>query len=308
MKKIAIMGAGGFVGRSLTEYLQGKYKVYSITRNDFSFLDEEKVEQFIEAEDIDVIFNCANQGGSRKTGYDIQSNDVIGNNVKMFFNIERCITSERKLINFGSGAQYNKVRDLCKIKEEQMDEVVPKDDYGYSKYILSRFINNLPEERNIYNPIIFGLYGKYEDYTFKFISNAIIKNLLKMPIEINQNVVFDYLYREDFLRIMESLIEKDFPHREFNITPTQSIDLVNIAELINSCGIYNSEIIIKNKGLNYQYTGDNRKLLENFGQDFSFTSYQEGIAQLYKYYAENLNNLDLETIRKDELVKFCQVK
>lgn len=307
MKKIAIMGARGFVGKSLTEHLQEGYSVYPITRNEFSLLDENAVKEFIEKEKIDVVIHCANQGGSRKTGYDVQAPDVIGNNLKMFFNVERCLTPEQKLINFGSGAQYNKQRDLIKVSEDTIGEVLPKDDYGYSKYVMSKYIQAAGKE-NIYNPIIFGLFGKYEDYTFKFISNAIIKNLLKMPIVINQNVVFDYLYLGDFLRILDLAIETDFKNKEFNITPTESIDLVSIVNIINECGNFKSEVTVKNPGLNYQYTGDNKRLLENVGKDFAFTPYKQAIEELYQYYEEHLSELDTEAIRKDELIKYCKTK
>ena len=161
---------------------------------------------------------------------------------------------------------------------------------------------------NIYNPAIFGLYGPGEDYTFKFISNAIIKNMIQMPIVINQNVVFDYLFLEDFLKIIDFIIENDCPNKEFNITPTESIDLVTIAEYINRCSTYKSEIIVKNPGLNYQYTGDNARLLENMGHNFTFTSYEKGIEKLYRYYEEHIEELDLETIRSDELLKLCKTK
>lgn len=308
MKKIAIMGARGFVGKSLSEYLRERYEVYPITREQFSILDENAVKQFLEEKNIDVIIHCANQGGSRKTGYDVRTPDVIGNNLKMFFNIERCLRPEMKFINFGSGAQYNKSRDLVKVKEDTIGQVIPQDDYGYSKYVMSKYIQNGNVNDNIYNPIIFGLYGKYEDYTFKFISNAIIKNLLGMPIVINQNVVFDYLYLGDFLRIIECLIETDVPNKEFNITPTESIDLVSIADIINRCGKEKSEIIVKNPGLNYQYTGDNARLLENVGRNFAFTSYEDGITELYEYYASHIEELDTEAIRKDELLKYCKTK
>ena len=291
MKKIAIMGARGFVGKALTAHLQDKYTVYPITREQFSLLDEQAVTEFFEKENIDVVFHCANQGGSRKTGYDVAAPDVIGNNLKMFFNMERCLKDGMKLINFGSGAQYNKARDLVKVKEDTIGTVIPKDDYGI-----------------IYNPIIFGLYGQGEDYTFKFISNAIMKNLLEMPIVINQNVVFDYLYLGDFLKVMDKLIEEDVPNREFNITPTESIDLCSIVEIINEIGDFKSEVTVKNPGLNYQYTADNTRLLENMGNDFVFTSYKEGIKELYDYYKENLDWLDTEAIRKDELLKYCKTK
>lgn len=307
MKKIAIFGARGFVGKSLIEHLKDGYSIFPITRNEFSILDEDAVKEFFEKEKIDVVIHCANQGGSRKTGYDVQAPDVIGNNLRMFYNVERCLTPDMKMINFGSGAQYNKQRDLIKVCENSIGEVIPHDDYGYSKYVMSKYFDAAGRD-NIYNPIIFGLFGKYEDYTFKFISNAIMKNLLRMPIVINQNVVFDYLYLDDFLRIIDLNIENDFKNKQYNITPTESIDLITIANLINEVGSYKSEVIVKNEGLNYQYTADNTRLLENVGLDFEFTPYKEAISQLYGYYESHLNELDIDAIRKDELIKYCKTK
>lgn len=300
MKRVAIMGARGFVGKSLTEYLKDKYSVFPITREQFSLLDGDAVAAFVEKENIDVMIHCANQGGSRKEGYDAGASAIIENNLKMFFNMERLAKDGRKLISFGSGAQYNKARDLKKVREEEIGEVLPKDDYGFSKYAISKALQN----PNVYNPIIFGLYGWNEDYTFKFISNAIMKNLLQMPITINQNVVFDYLFLEDFLKLVEGLIEEDKPYKEFNITPTESVDLVSIAKLINKCSDFESEIIVKNPGLNYEYTGNNDRLLKNF-PDFQFTSYEAGIEKLYEYYKVHLDALDTDAIREDAAIKNC---
>lgn len=307
MSRIAILGARGFVGKNLVEHLTGKHTVFAITRNEIDLLDEIAVQEFLKEQKIEVVINCANQGGSRKTGYDVQTASVIGNNLKMFFNIERCLTPDMKMINFGSGAQYNKARDLIKVKEETIGDVIPKDDYGYSKYVMSKYIQ-AKGAKNIYNPIIFGLYGQKEDYTFKFISNAILKNILNMPIVINQNVVFDYLYLGDFLRIIDAMIEKDFAYQEFNITPTEPIDLVSIAKIINTFGDHESEIIVKNDGLNFQYTADNTRLRKNIGTEFEFTSYEDGIRELYQYYLSHLDELDLDAVRQDELIKYCKTK
>jgi len=309
MKKIAILGAGGFVGRSLTAYLADKYEVLPVTRKNFSLLDEKAVENFINTEKPDVIINCANEGGARKGGYS-EATDIVANNLRMFYNIERCMTDDMKLINFGSGAQYNKQRDLINVKESTLGEVMPQDAYGFSKLCMSKYINS-QSSKIIYNPIIFGLFGPFEDYTFKFISNACMKNILGMPIVINQNVRFDYLYIDDFLTIIERLIEADpseIPHREFNITTTESITLSEIVDIINKIGKNKSEVTVKNPGLNYQYTGDNSHLLENMGGNYTFLTYEESIRRLYTALESNLENLDTEAIRRDEYIKFCKTK
>jgi GDP-L-fucose synthase len=215
-----------------------------------------------------------------------------------------------KLINFGSGAQYNKQRDLVNVSEDTLGEVMPQDAYGFSKLVMSKFINGQGKNgKKIFNPIIFGLFGPFEDYTFKFISNACMKNILCMPIVINQNVRFDYLYIDDFMTIIDKIIEcDDMPNREFNITTTESITLTEIVDIINKIGKNKSEVTVRNPGLNYQYTGDNKKLLENMGNDFKFLTYEESIRRLYSYLEANIDSLDTEAILKDEYIKFCRTK
>lgn len=307
MKRIAILGARGFVGKNLTEYFRERCQVFPVTRQDFDLLDGDALRAFLEREKIDVVFHCASQGGTRKTKYDESANDVVKNNLNLFFNVEQCLGEGQRLVSFGSGAQYDKARDLVKVREEDLGKQIPRDDYGFAKFAMDRYIR-AKGAGNICEPIIFGLYGKYEDYTFKFISNAIVKHILGMPIVINQNVCFDYLYLGDFLRIMERLAEGGWKHPVFNITPSQPVDLVRIAEIINACGDHESEIVVRNPGMNYQYTGDNGRLLENVGGDFEFTSYEQGIAELYAYYEGHMDSLDVEAVREDGLMRYCKTK
>ncbi|MBR3628727.1 MAG: hypothetical protein IKN42_07815, partial [Elusimicrobia bacterium] len=65
-----------------------------------------------------------------------------------------------------------------------------------------------------------------------------------------------------------------------NITPTNSIDLISISKLINEFSNYKSKIVIKNKNLNYEYTGNNSVLLQEI-KNFKFSDYKKGIAKLY---------------------------
>lgn len=304
-KRILITGAGGFIGKNLSEYLvANNYNVFSASHKDLELLNQESVKNYITKNKINFIIHCAATGGSRLTGYDKDKNNVVDANLQMFQNLQRCITPQMCMISFGSGAEYDKSRVLAKISEADFGESVPQDDYGYAKYQISKLI---AETDNITCLRIFGLYGKYEDYRFKFISNAIVKNLLKMPIAINQNVVFDYLYIDDFLKIVETFIKTTPKEKFLNITPTQSISLMEIVEIINEISEFKSEIIVKNQNLNNEYTADNTKLLKELGA-FEFASYKQGITKLYKYYKENLDKLDLETVKKDEYIKHCKTK
>ncbi len=302
---ILITGAGGFIGKNLSEYLVANdYNVFSASHKDLELLNEESVKNYIEKNKINFIIHCAATGGSRLTGYDKDKNDVVDANLQMFQNLQSCMTPQMRMISFGSGAEYDKSQPLAKISEADFGKSVPQDDYGYAKYQISKLVE---ETDNITCLRIFGLYGKYEDYRFKFISNAIVKNLLKMPIVINQNVIFDYLYIDDFLKIVEIFIKTPPKTKCLNITSTKSISLVEIAEIINEISEFKSEIIVKNKNLNNEYTANNEKLLKELGA-FKFASYKQGIEQLYNYYKDNLDKLDLECVKKDEYIKHCKTK
>lgn len=302
MKNIVITGSGGFIGKNLTEYLGYKYNVYSVSHNDLDLLNMDKAMEFFQNRNVDVIIHCANEGGSRKTAYDIGKNNVVENNLKMFFNIVKILKPNMKLIYFGSGAEYDKDRELKEVSEKEFGEFIPNDSYGFSKFVMSSFSEN---HENIINLRLFGVYGKYEDYRYKFISNSIVKNLLKMPIIINQNVIFDYLFVDDLMNIVEKFIEHDYKDKIYNVTPDNHIDLVTIANIINSISNYKSEIILKNSDLNREYTANNLILKQNIG-NYQFVSYEQGIKNLYEYYRSVIDDIDMKEIKKDEYLKYCK--
>jgi nucleoside-diphosphate-sugar epimerase len=299
--RILITGVSGFVGRNLSEYLSGKYDVFAATHADLDLLDANAVKQYIEFNNIDFIVHCASYGGSRINNYDEKNCNVVEQNLRMFFNLERCITPYMQMIHCGSGAEYDRLHWGHKMKEDFFDVYVPADAYGYAKYLISKYITG---RENIVCLRIFGLFGQYEDYRFKFISNSIVKNLLKMPIIINQNVIFDYLYIKDFLQIVEYLIQNEPKSKHYNITPTHSMDLLTVAQYINKISDFKSEIIILHEGMNREYSGDNSRLLSEIG-DFQFSSYIKSIQELYQFYKNNLATLDIETVKQDSYRTKC---
>lgn len=303
-QNILITGAGGFVGKNLNEWLSPKYNVYPMCHAELNLLEASAVKNFFDSYPIDIVLHCASVGGSRVSNYDTNSFDIVEKNLRMFLNLERLLPASAKMFHFGSGAEYSKEFYQSKMDERYFDTHVPSDAYGFAKYAISKYISS---KNNIVCFRIFGLYGKYEDYRFKFISNAIVKNLLHLPILINQNVIFDYLYIEDFNKIIEHFIEYTPRHRHYNISPTNSIDLLAIANLINKTSDFISEIRILNKGMNREYSGNNN-LLQAELKNFDFTSYEQGIRKLYAYYKSIVSELDCETIRNDPYIKHCFTK
>ncbi|MGD9971111.1 MAG: NAD-dependent epimerase/dehydratase family protein, partial [Sulfuricurvum sp.] len=166
------------------------------------------------------------------------------------------------------------------------------------KSVCSRYIDKCD---NIYNLRIFGAYGKYENYRFKFISNAIVKNLLRLPIEIMQNVFFDYIDIDDMVPMISHFIENDGKYRTYNISKGEKTDLVSLANSINSVSDFQSEIIVKNPGLNLEYTSSNVRIRGEF--PCSFSTHYETIQKLTEYYREILPQINADEIRGDALAK-----
>ncbi len=276
-KKVLILGSSGFIGRNLVEQLSSKYILLTPTHKELDLLNRQNVSSYFQAHKIDVVINAIVVGGSRK---EEREDNALKDNLLMFFNIVNNKQYFKKLIHLGSGAEYDKSRILVKIKEKDFGKRIPSDDYGLFKYICSKFIE---QSDRIINLRIFGLFGKYEDYRYRFISNAIYSNLKKHPITINKNVFFDYVYIHDFVKIVEYFIENDTQHKFYNIGTGGKIDILSIAKYINQISDYKSQIIVKYRGLNNEYSCDT-SLLKKEIKNFKFTDIKIAIKELYKHY------------------------
>lgn len=287
--KILITGSSGYIGRNLTERLGQKYILFTPGHKDLDLLNAQAVESYLKNHKIDVVINAAVVGGSRKEEHE---NKMFYESLRIFFNIVRNKKYFKKMIHLGSGAEYDKRFPIKKVKEEDFDKRVPADDYGYYKYLCSKYIENT---EGIVNLRIFGLFGKYEDYRYRFISNAICKNIFGLPITINRDVYFDYLYIGDFLKIVEYFIENDGKYKSYNIGAGKSINIVKLAKKINKIARDKSKIIIKNKGFSNEYTCDNSRLLNEI-KNLSFTGIDEAIKKVYDWYIENKKQIKKEFI------------
>ena len=183
-----------------------------------------------------------------------------------------------RIITFGSGAMYGKDRNLHKVKEDEIGSYIPKDLYGISKLEMSKIVTS---RNDILMLNIFACYG-YGELESRFPSYAINCVLENKPIIINQNVIFDYLWVEDMQRIVNYFIKNKPVSNIINITPTESISLYEIAEIVNSYAENKVQIEIKNPIMNNEYTGDNSRLIKEIGH-FEFTSMQDGLKKLYNY-------------------------
>lgn len=276
-KTIFITGAGGFIGRNLTEQLKEKYNLLTPGHRELDLLDEKAVNNFFKKNKVDVVVNCAVIGGSRKEEH-VESS--LSGNLRIFFNLLKNKDKYKKMIHLGSGAEYDKSKPIINVKETDFGKIIPKDEYGFFKYICSKYIE---KEENIVSFRIFGLFGKYEDFRYRFISNAIVNNLKELPITLNQNVFFDYVYINDFVKIVDYFISHKVKHKFYNIGTGKKIDILTIANKINKISNKKSKIEVKNTGLNNEYTCDNSRLMDEL-KKFSFTDFDKSLKELYHWY------------------------
>ncbi|MCK4994834.1 MAG: NAD-dependent epimerase/dehydratase [Candidatus Omnitrophica bacterium] len=305
---ILITGVRGFVGRNLVEFLtrdySDKYNLFAPTHAELELLDHVQVEDFVSKNQIDCVIHCANVGGSRKTAYDIEQSEVITKNLRMFFNLVKALPEDKRIITCGSGAEYDYRHYIPKMKERYFGSYIPNDQYGFSKYICAKYIE---KRQNAVNLRIFGVFGRYEDYTYRFISNAIVKNLLKLPIVINQNIEFDFIYVDDLVKGIVFFIDYENKYKSYNLTTGNKIDLVSIVNKINAIADNKSKITVKNPGLNTEYSADNTRFLKEY-PDFRLTAFDAALKQLYDWYKDNINDIDVIAVKADKYIKYCKTK
>jgi len=289
---IFITGSNGFIGSSLKEYLQAQYSQYNLftpSSKELDLCDEKLVDDYIVKNKIDMIIHTANRGGTFDT---INMKNVTEYNLRIFFNIIKNEKNVQKIISFGSGAEYSKHKPIIDAKEEDYLLSLPVDEYGFYKSIASKYIE---KSQKIVQLRVFGAFGEYENYKFRFISNAIVRNLLNLPIIINKNVYFDYIYIDDLLKMINWAIHNKTKHKIYNATRGEKIDLLTLANLVNKTSDFKVQIEVKNSGLNNEYTSNNQRILDEM-KDFNFTSFENAIIKMRNYFKNNLEKLDLKNI------------
>jgi len=285
--KVFLTGGRGFVGKNICEQLGKTYDICAPTRNELDLLDTKKVSSFFARHRFDRVIHTAVVGGSRKEEEVV---DSVAENLRMFFNIVKNRNFFGKFIYLSSGAVYDKSRPLVHIKEDAFGAYIPKDDYGFFKYICSKYLEH--DQKNTVELRIFGLFGKYEDYRYRFISNVLCQNLLGLPMSINQDVVFDYMFIDDFLDIVDHFLRFDTKECVYNIGSNTPIHIVSIARMINGIADKKSDIVVQQKGLHHAYTCDATRLLKEL-PDKQFISMEKALQYLYQWYKKRIHHIDL---------------
>ena len=293
MINILLLGGSGFIGKNVVEYYNNNENInleYPGSK-ELDLLDEKKVSERLKSKFYDVVLNFALYIDLIDKTKD--ASKVLEYNLRMYYNLAKCNHLYGRMFYLGSGAEYNKEYSIVNVKEEEIGENIPVDQYGLMKYIIGRDVEN---SNNIYNLRLFGIFGKYENYSQRFISNTICKILFNLPITINQNVIFDYLYIDDFLFILNKLINStNLQYHTYNVCAGNKISLIEICDALFDIIGTKQKIVIKKDGFQNEYTGCNSRLLNEF-PDITITDYKIAFDRLYNWYKSNITNIDIKKL------------
>jgi len=300
MNTILITGSEGFVGHNLKEYylFNSNFNVLTPSKEELDLIDFNNVKNYFKSNSIDYVIHSASTENINKN----YATNVCELNLRMFSNLVESKKKSCILYSLCSGSAYSRNYWIPKMKEEYLGQFIPDDGHSYSKYLIDKISS---QHENIVILRLFGIFGKYENYLYKFISNSIAKNLAKLNLKIQKNTIYDYLYIDDFCKISHLLINNNTNKGSYNITPSKSISLIEVCNIINNISSIRSEISILNNSLGREYTGDNSKLLSIIG-NYNFISYEESIKSLY-YYIKNNVLIDVNELAKDNFLNYAKI-
>lgn len=291
--KILLTGGSGFVGRNVKEYLQQKgYDVYAPASNELDCLDEEKVKRWLQTYYYDVVLHFAVYGDTGDHVKDAAK--VLEYNLRIFYNFAKHDSLYGRMIYTGSGAEYDKRYPVQMVTEEDLKtRSLPIDQYGLMKYLVNQVIEN---SDNIYNLRLFGIFGKYEDWKIKFISNLCCKSLRGLPLSLRQNCYFDYLWIDDFCQMLEKFIKLEHPrHHVYNAVRGEKIDLLSLAHIVNEIADESREIFVCQEGYANEYTASHDRIIQEM-PDMTYTDIKIAVSQLYRWYKEHLKEVDIYSL------------
>lgn len=294
MKKILLTGGSGFIGRNILESdLAQKYDIVAPYHAQIDWADDKAVQIFFSDKEFDAVIHAAVKP-SHRNAPDFLS--LYYTNMRMFMNLERMHNRYGKMLVTGSGAIYDSQHYLPKRNEDQYIDNIPSNEHGFCKYTCARIIE---KSDNILDLRIFGIFGKYEDYSIRFISNMICKTLFGLPLTIKQNRKFDYLFIDDLMPVIEHFLENEAQFRSYNVTPDDSVELVEIAYRVRAIIGGDNPIIVSNKGMGTEYSGSNARLRSSY-PDIRFTQLDTAIYLLAEWYKRNRSSLDIEKLKTDK--------
>jgi UDP-glucose 4-epimerase len=267
--KILITGAGGWLGRYLATALQSTHDVMAVDRQALDLANTAQVAQHFKIFSYDAVINCAAAGRYTPA---VEDWNIVNNNLAAAINLMCHHNSFGKLINIGTGAEFDIALPIDSVDEDEIYHRNPKQSYGLSKNIIARCMANYS---NCYTLRLFGCFDSGED------SGRLLKkfhSVLSSGQEFNlQDRPFDMISAADFATVIRSVLAGEIFDNNLNCVYAEKTRLSDILKLYcDSHSLDSSLLKVTGDGLCYTGSGDrlSKYDLPLHGLTDSITHYQ----------------------------------
>lgn len=274
---ILITGAGpnGITGRRIKDLLAGKYELLYPSSRELDLTDTNAVDRYFDSHKIDYIIHSAVIAHSR--GHNIiAAGNEVEDNLRMYFNLARNNYRFKKMFYFGSGAEFDKTLPIIEIREDDLISRMPKDKYGFIKYVINA---HAEKSRNIYNLRLFGVINPYEPYNRNVVSNLCAKSILGLPLSLRQDCRFSFIDIDDVVAFIEYGINHELIYHSYNMSGYIRT-LAEMANIVAACAGSKETPIFLKDGKSNEYTANNYRLKETVKE---LTALQITIEKVYNY-------------------------
>jgi GDP-L-fucose synthase len=248
MKSILITGGKGNLATIIYKHLSTSYVISNPSHQELDILDMVQLTEYFKNNQFDILIHTAILGGRRTK---MENYDIVYKNLLMFENLMKFADSFKMIINLDSAAIYDRQTDILDRKESELF-TTPTDFYGFSKYLIYQRSLNY---KHIYNFRIFNIFHVNEEPD-RFIKSCFLAKQNNTKITIYENKYFDFVYEDDFVKILKYYIDhlsnSLILHKTINICYDNKYTLSEIAKKI----IPEENIDILSNELTHNYSGD----------------------------------------------------
>ncbi len=296
--RVLVTGGSGFIGRNLIEYLARTHEVLAPTHAELDLADPGALDRWFAEHEVDVVVHGAVRAGHRNAS---DPSRQLWTNLRMFHGLMRNAHRFGRLVFLSSGAVYDVAQPLDRVTEEDLGRSLPSDEHGLSKYTIAKYLEAVHRTGaiDVVELRLFGVFGRYEDYAIRFVSNAICKSLLDLPLTLRQNRTFSYLYIDDLGPIVERFLVSRHAEAAYNVAPDWTDDLYDLAERVRARSGKDLPIIVGAPGKGLPYCASNERLRRE-QPDLGFTSASTAVNALYDWYETNLAAIDRSALLTDK--------
>lgn len=274
---VLLTGGSGFVGRNVRPMLEERYVVMAPGRAELDLSYENAIDAYLKRTTVDFLIHCAIVNPSKEVD---SGKSVYEDTVRSFERLMRY--PFKRAIVIGSGAEYDKSRNIVEVDESAIGEVSPADEYGRAKFELTRMAR---ASQNICNLRIFGCYGPGEPER-RFLRHAITCCLKGEELTIRQDCRFSYVHVADLSRAMLRILDGEPQYHDYNICGGRPYRLSELAELVKDLTGSKVPVRILAEGMANEYTGLDVRFTTEF-PDFKWTSIEDGIRDEIKWMKES---------------------